>query len=130
MFKKFCKNKIGLTVMLIVSLSAFSQAQSRIDSPTFIARGHCADILKEIKDSTKCDSVAIQIFIRCYTFENGVSFTTSKWREALSFITKKENSQLFCISKDSMRELDLIGDPVKDAEERKLKNKTENRRNK
>ena len=126
MHKKFCKKKIGLTILLIVSLCTVSLAQRRIDSPTIIARGRCADILKEIKDSTKSDSIATQLFIRYYTFDNGVSFTASQWKRALRFITDKENSQLFCTSKAFRREQVLIGDPAKEAKEIRadsLKNK-------
>lgn len=121
MLKKSYKREIGLTIMLIVCLCSLSLAQGRIDSPSFITRGRCIDIFSVINDSTKNDSIAIQKFIRYYKFENGISFTISQWRGALLYITKKENNQLFCLLRESMHELDLIGDPAKDAEAMKLK---------
>ncbi len=122
MHRKSCIKGIGLTLMLIVCFYPDSLAQERDKRPSFFGRGHCIDIFTDIKDKIKSDSVAIQELLQYYSFENGVSFTTSEWRKAIRYIETKENTQLFCRLKDSIYERDFVVDSAK---ETKLKNRTD-----
>ena len=123
MLRLFYQRETGLTILLMVCLCSITLAQGRADRPSFFVRGHCVDIFQDIKDSTKSDSIAIQKFIQYYTFENEVSFTTLQWKEAITYVSKKENSQLFCRLKHLPNDINLE-DSDKGANKKKLEDRT------
>lgn len=106
MLKKVFMKRIELLILLLVSLSASVSAQR--SSSWQIAHGRCIDILKQYKDSTQCDSIAIQLFLQRYYIDSGIYFPSSKWKQAEEFINKEGNTELKCTFKALRREQDLI----------------------
>ena len=107
MLKNSSFKSLALTLLLTLTFSSISFAQMRGDS-LIIARDYCKVIYKELKKTYKTDSLAMQMLLNNYIFDNRVHFSPRQWEKALLYIMKEENEYLKCSHKSFILEKNLI----------------------
>ena len=106
MHRRFLK-KVGLTLLFTFAVCSISLAQ-RTSDPVCIARGSCKDVYKELKKYHESDSVAIQLLISNYIFEDQITFDSKQWKNAIEYINKEENKNLQCTLKSYILRKSLL----------------------